>query len=97
MKATGQFMEPIAVTSKTELFNGDACHKDQRTYSGCCFRKSETLNAYYPKYKGASGSIITALAAVGEKDTSKAHRAKIAAAKWNYKLRIYRSAEHQDG
>lgn len=33
-----------------------------------------------PKYKGASGSIVTALAAVGEKDTSKNHRAKIAAA-----------------
>lgn len=36
--------------------------------------------SHYPKYKGASGSIVTALAAVGEKDTSKAHRAKIAAA-----------------
>lgn len=36
--------------------------------------------SYYPKYSGSSGSIITALAAVGEKDTSKAHRAKIAAA-----------------
>ncbi|MEI3145062.1 MAG: hypothetical protein V8S69_07510 [Dakarella massiliensis] len=81
LKATGQFMEPIAVTSKTELFNGDVlCHKDQRTHGGCCFRKSETRNAYYPKYEGASGSIITALAAVGEKDTSKAHREKIAAA-----------------
>ena len=40
----------------------------------------QTGNAYYPKFEGASGSIITALAAVGEKDTSKAHRAKIAAA-----------------
>ena len=35
---------------------------------------------YYPKYGGTSPSIITALAAVGEKDTSMAHRKRIAVA-----------------
>jgi hypothetical protein len=35
---------------------------------------------YYPKYTGSSGSIVAALAAVGEKDTSYSHRAKIAKA-----------------
>jgi hypothetical protein len=48
-------------------------------------RPSETASAsasttYYPKYTGTSDSIVDALAAVGETDTSKAHRTKIAAA-----------------
>ena len=33
---------------------------------------------YYPKYTGTSVSIVTGLSAVGEKDTSFAHRTKIA-------------------
>jgi multimeric flavodoxin WrbA len=48
-------------------------------------RSSETASAsasttYYPKYTGKSDSIVDALAAVGETDTSKTHRTKIAAA-----------------
>ena len=40
-----------------------------------------TSSKYYPKYTGATNtSIISGLAGVGEKDTSYAHRAKIAAA-----------------
>lgn len=39
-----------------------------------------TTSNYYPKYTGTSGSITQALAAVGEKDTSYAHRTKIAKA-----------------
>lgn len=35
---------------------------------------------YYPKYNGNSGSIVNALSVVGEQDTSKSHRAKIAVA-----------------
>ena len=35
---------------------------------------------YYPKYTGSTQSLTTALAQVGEKDTSMAHRKKIAAA-----------------
>lgn len=35
---------------------------------------------YYPKYVGDTTAIVTALAVVGEKDTSKAHRARIYAA-----------------
>lgn len=35
---------------------------------------------YYPKYSGLSVSIVSALAAVGEKDTSMSHRRLIAAA-----------------
>lgn len=81
LKATGQFMEPIAVTSKTELFNGDVLVTKTKGHTVVVVSGNPRRgNAYYPKYGGASGSIITALAAVGEKDTSKAHRAKIAAA-----------------
>jgi hypothetical protein len=36
--------------------------------------------SYYKKYTGKSDSIVDALAKVGETDTSKTHRAKIAAA-----------------
>jgi hypothetical protein len=36
--------------------------------------------AYYGAYKGKGTSIVSALAAVGEKDTTYAHRKKIAAA-----------------
>lgn len=35
---------------------------------------------YYPKYEGMSTSIVTALASVGERDTSREHRKKIAEA-----------------
>ena len=74
-------MEPIAVTSKTELFNGDVLVTKTKGHTVVVVSGNPRRgNAYYPKYEGASGSIITALAAVGEKDTSKAHRAKIAAA-----------------
>jgi hypothetical protein len=40
--------------------------------------KAET--SYYKKYTGTSTSLVDALAAVGETDTSKCHRTKIAAA-----------------
>lgn len=81
LKATGQFMEAIAVTSKTELFNGDVLVTKTKGHTVVVVSGNPRHgNTYYPKYEGTSGSIITALAAVGEKDTSKAHRAKIAAA-----------------
>lgn len=35
---------------------------------------------YYPKYEGNSGSVVNALAFVGEQNTSKSHRADIAVA-----------------
>ena len=38
------------------------------------------MTKYYPKYEGTSESIITALKAVGEKDTAMKHRKLIAAA-----------------
>ena len=81
LRATGQFMDKIAVTSKTELFNGDVLVTKTKGHTVVVVSGNpRRCTSYYPKYSGSSGSIITALAAVGEKDTSKAHRAKIAAA-----------------
>lgn len=42
--------------------------------------KPSTSNVYYPKYTGTSDSITLALSSVGEKNTSFAHRKKIAVA-----------------
>lgn len=81
LRATGQFMDKIAVTSKTELFNGDVLVTKTKGHTVVVVSGNPRRStSYYPKYSGSSGSIITALATVGEKDTSKAHRAKIAAA-----------------
>ena len=68
MKATGQFMEAIAATSKTELFNGDVLVTKTKGHTVVVVSGNPRHgNTYYPKYEGTSGSIITALAAVGEK------------------------------
>lgn len=81
LKSTGQFMEPITVTSNTKLYNGDILVTKTKGHTVVVVSGNpRQAVSYYPKYKGASGSIVTALAAVGEKDTSKSHRAKIAAA-----------------
>ncbi len=40
---------------------------------------AKPTHVYYPKYNGASNSIVDALISVGEKDTSFLHRKKIAA------------------
>lgn len=73
LRATGQFMDKIAVTSKTELFNGDVLVTKTKGHTVVVVSGNPRRStSYYPKYSGSSGSIITALAAVGEKDTSKA-------------------------
>lgn len=52
------------------------------------------VSKYYPAYKGATNtSLISGLAGVGEKDTSYAHRAKIAAANG---VRNYRGTAAQN-
>ena len=81
LKASKQFIEPITVTSGTKLYNGDILVTKAKGHTVVVASGNpRQAVSYYPKYKGASGSIVTALAAVGEKDTSKNHRAKIAAA-----------------
>lgn len=68
LRATGQFMDKIAVTSKTELFNGDVLVTKTKGHTVVVVSGNPRRStSYYPKYSGSSGSIITALAAVGEK------------------------------
>ena len=81
LKNSGKFSEKISVTSKTELFNGDILVTKTKGHTVVIVSGNPRGVANcYPKYTGTSDSIVAALAAVGEKDTSKAHRAQIAAA-----------------
>lgn len=96
LAATGLFQDKIKYVSqtKTPVYNGDilvTCSKGHTVIvvSGSLrpVAKSDTSSttskpsvSYYSKYTGTSSSLTTALAAVGEKDTSYTHRKKIAAA-----------------
>lgn len=84
LSATGLFEKPVAYTSKTILCTGDILVTKTKGHTVICtagaVRVPEQPKNYYPAYKGYSISIVDALKAVGEKDTSKAHRAQIAKA-----------------
>jgi hypothetical protein len=91
LKATGLFEAAFAYVSqeKTPVYNGDVLVTKTKGHTAIVVsgnaRPSETASTststtYYPKYTGKSDSIVDALAAVGETDTSKTHRTKIAAA-----------------
>lgn len=81
LASSGKFMDKISVSSGTTLYNGDILVTKTQGHTVVVVSGNPRQGAsYYPKYTGSSDSIVTALAAVGEKDTSKAHRAKIAAA-----------------
>lgn len=85
LKKTGLFMEPIEYVSqkKTPVYDGDILVTKTKGHTVIVVSGSPRPNkktSYYPKYIGTSHSIVDALAAVGEKDTSKEHRKKIAAA-----------------
>lgn len=54
---------------------------------------TSTSSKYYPKYTGKSKSLVDALKAVGVKDTSVAHRLKIATAN---KIRNYRGSSAEN-
>ena len=56
-------------------------------------KPSTKSSKYYPKYAGTSNSIVDGLTAVGEKDTSIAHRLKIANANG---IRFYRGDSKQN-
>lgn len=91
-------MEPIAVTSKTELFNGDVLVTKTKGHTVVVVSGNPRRgNAYYPKYEGASGSIIDGACRSGRERHIEGAPGQYRSRKWNYKLRIYRSAEHQDG
>lgn len=82
LMATGLF-EKIVFTSlaKTPVYNGDILVTKTKGHTVVVTSGNpRKVNQYYPKYTGTSVSIIDGLKAVGEKDTSKAHRSEIAAA-----------------
>lgn len=90
LKATGLFEESFAYVSqeKTPIYNGDVLVTKKKGHTAIVVSGNPRVSgandaggkSYYAKYAGSSSSIVDALAAVGEKDTSKAHRKKIATA-----------------
>ncbi len=81
LMATG-LVEEIKVT-QANLMTGDILVSKRRGHTVVVVlgkSPDEPNVTYYPAYKGTSISIVTALAKVGERDTSMAHRKKIAAA-----------------
>lgn len=62
LKASKRFMEPITVKSGTKLCNGDILVTKTKGHTVVVISGNpRQAVSHYPKYKGASGSIITAL------------------------------------
>lgn len=66
--------------AQTPLYNGDVLVTQTKGHTVIVVSGADrpSNSVYYPKYKGSSVSIVTALKEVGEKDTSFANRTKIA-------------------
>lgn len=82
-KAAGKVLSGLVRRRAAEqaLFHTEAADRDDsKTPDVSSASAQNSGEGHYPKYTGSSGSITEALAAVGEKDTSKGNRAKIAAA-----------------
>jgi hypothetical protein len=91
LKKSGLFEEPFEYESqeKTPVYDGDVLVTKTKGHTAIVVsgnpRTSESTTTTsgtkcYAKYTGSSNSIVDALAAVGETDTSKSHRTKIAKA-----------------
>ncbi len=65
--------------SKTPVYNGDILVTKTKGHTAIVTggNQRSTESRYYPKYTGTSASIVIALTAIGEKDTSLTHRKKI--------------------
>ena len=80
--SSGMFDDAGEYTDGMTLYTGDILVTKTQGHTVVVVSgnsRTEKKDDFYPKYTGTSPSIVTALNAVGEKDTSKAHRAKIAA------------------
>ena len=73
------YKQALYLTSDAALRTGDILIKEG---SHTVLNITDHISAsyYYPKYTGSTGSIVDALRAVGEKDTSLTHRRKLAVA-----------------
>ena len=81
LSASGLFEKVFAYTTKTILCTGDILVTKSKGHTVIVTAGAlRTKASYYPAYTGFSISIVDALKAVGEKDVSKEHRKKIAAA-----------------
>jgi hypothetical protein len=83
--ATELFETPTTYVSqeKTPVYNGDILVTKTKGHTAIVVSGNPRTDAsavYYSKYTGTSVSIVTALKAVGETDTSLTHRKKIATA-----------------
>lgn len=78
---TGLFDE-FECNKDTQMFTGDIVVTKKKGHTGVITAGAPRAIAakLYPVYSGKTTSIVTALAAVGEKNTSYDHRARIAAA-----------------
>ena len=82
LSESGLFEKPFVYTSKTILCTGDILVTKTKGHTVVVTAGALRTppKEYYPAYKGYSISFVDALKAVGEMDTSKEHRKKIAAA-----------------
>jgi hypothetical protein len=91
LKASGLFEDSYAYVSqdRTPVYDGSITVTKTKGHTGIIvsgnprkkqYSSTGKVKTYYPKYTGKSSSIVEALAEVGESDTSKAHRIKIASA-----------------
>lgn len=84
LEKSGLFEKAFKYTNqtKTPIYNGDVLVTCTKGHTVVVVSGSArpTLSVYYPKYTGTSSSIVTALKAVGETDTTLVHRNKIALA-----------------
>jgi hypothetical protein len=74
------FEKHIEYTSGTTLYTGDVLVTKTQGHTVVVVSGASRIGQYYDKYTGDSSSIVVALSAVGEKDTTKTHRTKIASA-----------------
>ena len=73
----------LVEAKEKDLMIGDILASKKKGHTAVVVRgkcPDEKKVTYYPKYEGMSTSIVTALASVGERDTSREHRKKIAEA-----------------
>lgn len=77
-------VEKFIVKNASDLMTGDILVTEEKGHIVVVVLGKSPVDApksvYYPKYTGKGTSIVSALERVGEKDTSYAHRCKIAAA-----------------
>lgn len=96
LMATGLFTKIVYANGVT-LYTGDILVTNSRGHTvivtAGAARTVKDTTSHYPVYSGNTTSIVAALSAIGEKDTSYTHRAKIAKAN---NITAYRGTAYQN-